>query len=114
MVKGLEEIADFLRGTASRAGDGFLKAIAPVIDTAIEVSKELIAENTLDVAKAVNLSGAFIPSSPLAFASALQLARTLTSVIAGDEDKSVLETIGASETFLPKYPRPSLLSNDLV
>lgn len=102
MVRNLEDIADFLRGAVTNAGEGFLKAVAPVIETAIDVSKDLIAENSLDLAKAVDLSGAFIPSSPLAFASALQLARTLTSVIAGDEDKSVLETIGASETFLPE------------
>ncbi|KAK4035463.1 hypothetical protein C8A01DRAFT_48352 [Parachaetomium inaequale] len=87
------DIADFLRGAVTSAGEGFLKAVAPVIETAIDVSKDLIAENSLDLAKAVDLSGAFIPSSPLAFASALQLAKTLTSVLADDDDKSVLETI---------------------
>lgn len=100
----MEDIADFLRGAVTSAGEGFLKAVAPVIDTAIEASKDFIADNTLDLAKAVDLSGAFIPSSPLAFASALQLARILTSVIAGDEDKSVLETIGASKCFFPNIP----------
>ncbi|KAK3291494.1 uncharacterized protein B0H64DRAFT_469226 [Chaetomium fimeti] len=93
MVNNFDDLTDFLRGAAVRAGEGFLKAVAPIIETAVDVSKDLVADNSLDLAKAVDLSGAFIPSSPLAFASALQLARTLTSVIAGDEDKSVLETI---------------------
>jgi hypothetical protein len=112
MVQNIEDIADLLRGTLTSVSEGVLNAVAPVIDTAIEASKDLIAENSLDLAKAVDLSGAFIPSSPLAFASALQLARILTSVIAGDEDKSVIETIGTYDMFLDSSM--IILSNHLV
>lgn len=90
----MAEIAQFLLDTALTVGEAVVKVAAPEITKAIEASNDLISTSTLDLAKALDLSGAFIPSNPLAFAPALALAKSLTSVIAGDEQKEVIGTIG--------------------
>jgi hypothetical protein len=103
------DIAGFLLDNALKVGETVLKAVAPEINKAIEASNDLISSHTLDLAKALDLSGAFIPGNPLAFSPALKLAKSLASVIPGSEDKGVIDTIGEESSPLPlRYP---LLTN---
>ncbi len=96
----MAEIAHFVLDTVLTVGESVIKVAAPAITKAIDESGDLISSGTLDLAKALDLSGAFIPSNPLAFAPALALAKSLTSVIAGDDQKEVIDAIG--EEALPR------------
>ncbi|KAH6613655.1 hypothetical protein B0J18DRAFT_61832 [Chaetomium sp. MPI-SDFR-AT-0129] len=92
-----EDVADFLMGAVGgliTAGESALRVAAPEIEKAITAAREALAENGLDLAKVLDLSGAFIPSSPLAFAEALKLAKSLLAAVPElDADTSVLKTI---------------------
>ncbi|KAK4139272.1 uncharacterized protein C8A04DRAFT_33271 [Dichotomopilus funicola] len=92
-----EDVADFLMGAVGgliTAGESVIKVAAPEIEKAITAAGDALAENGLDLAKVLDLSGAFIPSSPLAFAEALKLARSLLAAVPElDGDTSVLKTI---------------------
>jgi len=99
-----EKITEFLLDTALTLGEGIIKVAAPEIIKAIDATNDSISSQTLDLAKALDLSGAFIPGNPLAFGPALKLAKSLTSVIAGDDQKEVIDAIGARDTLLSLLP----------
>lgn len=90
-----DEVAEFLLSGLLKASETVIKVAAPEIEKAINAAGEALAENGLDLAKVLDLSGAFIPSSPLAFAEALKLAKSLLAAVPElDADTSVLKTIG--------------------